>query len=91
MKIAQIACDWKSRFSANEINEAKEKAGGLQLCYDCKSPSSDCWIMFVSSHKLSDKQVEELGGDFWNKDVVSGRSFKEIVDKISKMFEDEMV
>ena len=93
MKITQLECDWKDNFTGKELNKAGKSVGGKAIFYDYDQGEVDAKVMFVSSHDLSQSQLDELWneGDLYTGDKIwSGKNFKEILTKIKK-YRDETV
>lgn len=91
MKITQLECDWKDNFTAKEINKAAKSVGGKGLLYDYAQMEVDSKVMFVSSHELTDAQLDKLWsvGDLYSGDVIwEGKTFDVIVDKIKHYVEE---
>ena len=78
MRIVQLNCDWTENFTGVEVIEAIETVGGKRLAYDYEQDVVDSKVMFVSSHPLTQRQLDLLWlvGDLWIVDIIKGTTFK---------------
>ena len=80
VRIAQLSCDWKDSLTAKELNATIKVVGPTATLYDYPQDVVDSKVMFVSSVKLGQWELDllwetgDLGmqdEDVWEGDTVS--------------------
>ena len=82
MRIAQLQCDWKEDFTRKEIRTVQSVVGSSTLYTEYVQDNVDSKVMYVSSHPLTLKQMDQLWevGDLWGDwEVIEGKTFRDCI------------